>query len=174
MAKRLFFALWPGEAQRQALLTAAQPFIDKNARAQSAQNLHITLAFLGSIESAQQRCLEQQAAAVHVPAFELNIDRIDFWARQHILWAGSSVRCEALFQLAAQLTEGIRACGLVPEQRTYQPHITLARQQVQGPKQAQDIAPINWAATEFVLAESVHAQNGVVYRPLKHWPLAFH
>jgi RNA 2',3'-cyclic 3'-phosphodiesterase len=59
---RLFFALWPGTQEQQALLRASAPAVaDSAGRPIPAANLHATLAFLGNVAAAR---LPQLRAAV--------------------------------------------------------------------------------------------------------------
>jgi 2'-5' RNA ligase len=72
------------------------------------------------------------------------------------------------------LVESLRGtlgeCGLAPESRPYQPHITLARKANRG-LPVTDIEPIHWSVGDFCLAESVTDPQGARYRILRRWPL---
>ena len=104
-AKRLFFALWPDDALRQKLhalgeeilgncsmrcSTSAIPGVVGNYRGRRIppENLHLTLAFLGSVDAERQACLERMALAIRSPAFTLTLDQAGFWPRKGLLWAG--------------------------------------------------------------------------------------
>ncbi|HVS77409.1 MAG TPA: 2'-5' RNA ligase family protein, partial [Steroidobacteraceae bacterium] len=90
--RRLFFALWPDEAMRQAMIQA----IRKAARASGGRpvdpgNLHVTLAFLGSVP---QRRLPELAEAARVAAggadcgkdpLELAFDHLEYWRAAQLL-----------------------------------------------------------------------------------------
>lgn len=172
MTKRLFFALWPNRTLRQHLLRVQGECLPSPITPPSpAANLHLTLAFLGQVETAQQACLEQGAAGLHLPAFSFRLDRLGYWRKPRILWIGCSATPAALHQLAAALAEVMRSCGLQPEARPYRPHVTLARKQKQGPETPLPLPSLHWEARDFVLAESVSRPGGVLYRILQRWPL---
>lgn len=162
---RLFFALWPDEALRQQIAAYQQP----EGRAVTAANWHITLLFLGAVAPAQQQVLEREAAAVRVPPFSLQLDRLGGWRRAGIIWLAPSTAPPALLELHQRLKAIATAAGIAIETRPYRPHLTLARQAPAVP--LQEIAPIPWAASEFCLAESITDHRGARYVVRQRWPL---
>jgi RNA 2',3'-cyclic 3'-phosphodiesterase len=168
--RRLFFALWPDDEVRAALASLAREQIHKQARRVVADNLHITLAFPGNVTARVQACLEAAAGQLSGASFELSIDRLGYWSGPRIIWAAPSQTPPELWSLAAALREILAACGLEPENRPYQAHITLARKA----SQALDVtrtAPVPWSIRQFCLVESVSEPAGVRYRVLRIWPL---
>ena len=133
-------------------------------------NLHLTLAFVGNVTAEQRSCLEAAAAAVAGTSFTLTLDRLGFWPRPRIVWAGATETPEALRELVARLNAALVSCGHQPEQRPYQAHVTLTRK-AQAPPRRGAIPPIVWTAEEFCLVESVSEEHGSVYRVLARWPL---
>ena len=56
--ERLFFALWPDDELRQTLKHHCKPLLrHSGGRPVALDNLHITLAFLGSVDSGQRQCV---------------------------------------------------------------------------------------------------------------------
>jgi 2'-5' RNA ligase len=168
--RRLFFALWPDEGTRAAIAALAREQINRQAKRVAADNLHITLAFPGNVTARVQACLEEAAGRLTGASFELSIDRLGYWPRPRILWAAPSQTPPGLWSLAVSLRDGLAACGLEPENRPYQAHITLARKAKQALTVTR-IAPIPWSIRQFCLVESVSAPAGVSYRVLRIWPL---
>lgn len=162
---RLFFALWPDEALRRQIAAYQQP----EGRVVTAANWHITLLFLGAVGSAQQQALEQEAAAVRVPPFSLQLDRLGCWRRAGIIWLAPSTAPQALLELHQRLKAIATAVGIAIETRPYRPHLTLARQAPAVP--LQEITPIPWVASEFCLVESITDQRGARYVVRRRWPL---
>ncbi|CAK0771382.1 RNA 2',3'-cyclic phosphodiesterase [Gammaproteobacteria bacterium] len=164
---RLFFALWPDPDAQRALAgllgSLAAP------EAQHPEDLHITLAFLGQVSTAILPCLEQIAASLDPGLFRLRLDQMGYWPTPRILWCGPSASPPALLDLAKDLQEGLAACGITPERRRYQPHVTLLRlaNGLPNPLPAVDIP---WIVREFVLAETLSGATPH-YRILKRWPL---
>jgi 2'-5' RNA ligase len=168
--RRLFFALWPDDETRAAIASLARVQIHKQAKRVAADNLHITLAFPGNVTARVQACLEEAADRISGAPFWLSIDRLGYWPGPRIIWAAPSQTPPELWSLAATLRELLAACGLEPEKRPYQAHITLARKASRAIAVTR-IAPIAWSIRQFCLVESVSEPAGVSYRVLRIWPL---
>lgn len=162
--ERLFFALWPDEALR-ARLAAHRP---TQGRPVPVANLHVTLLFLGTVGAAARSALEQGAAEIHAPAFELVLDRCGHWARAGICWLGASQVPDALQSLHEALRALAQGLEIPLEHRRYAPHVTLARRAPRHPVQA--IAPIAWPVRDFVLVRSRTGGDSSTYEVLRRWP----
>ena len=172
-AQRLFFALWPDEVVRQRLVEiAAAVGVSHSGRLIPADNLHITLVFLGALDNMRRQCAEQVAAGIRGERFTLVLDQIGYWSRPRILWAGASRIPDALLGLVGELQIGLTSCGITPEDRPYQAHATLMRKVDRHPAPLVAPDPIVWDVERFWLVESVPGNKGVLYRPLVSWPLA--
>jgi RNA 2',3'-cyclic 3'-phosphodiesterase len=168
--QRLFFALWPSGAVREALAGLLEGESHRIGRRVPDTNLHLTLAFVGTVTAEQRACMETAACAVEAVPFTLTLDRLGYWPRPRIVWAGASATPSALVDLVAHLNAGLSGCGYAPEQRPYQAHVTLSRKAQAAPRR-RDTPPIVWPAEEFCLVESVSEEHGSVYRVLARWPL---
>jgi 2'-5' RNA ligase len=169
-ARRVFFALWPQAGVREALDQAALGWLGKRIKRMPAEKLHLTLAYAGPVSPATYQCLEVAAAAVQSPPFALAIDRIGHWPRPRILWAGPQHTPPALWSLVGQLRAVLAQCGIPPETRPYQAHITIARKLSRAQALA-EIEPIDWSISQFSLVESVTDPAGVRYQLLRSWEL---
>lgn len=169
-AQRLFFALWPSGAVREALAGLLAGESQRIGRRVPDANLHLTLAFVGNVTGEQRACMETAVGTVGAPPFTLTLDRLGYWPRPRIVWAGATETPEALRELVARLNTALSACGYQPEQRPYQAHVTLSRK-AQSPPRRRAIPPIVWPAESFCLVESVSEEHGSVYRVLATWPL---
>lgn len=168
--RRLFFALWPDAQTRAALEQAALALAGKRIRRIPAYNLHLTLAFAGAVNAGLQSCLEAQAAALQLPGFELCIDTCGHYARPRIEWFAPSRTPAGLWDLATALRAVLAACGLEPEARMFQAHITIARR-IPRPLPIRPFEPVSWSVGAFSLVESVSTDKGVQYVPLRSWTL---
>jgi 2'-5' RNA ligase len=168
--RRLFFALWPDAEIRAALDALARQQIHKQAKRVAGDNLHITIAFPGAVTARVQECLEAAAGKLKGAPFELVIDRLGYWPGPRILWAAPAHTPPELWSLAASLRDILAACGLEPENRPYQVHITLARKTGRALTVTR-VAPIRWSIRQFCLVESVSEPAGVRYQVLRFWPL---
>lgn len=168
--RRLFFALWPDGAVREALAGLLEGESPHTGRRVPEQNLHMTLAFVGNVTAEQQTCMEAVAATIEAAPFTVTLDRLGYWPRPRIVWAGASVTPPALIDLVARLNRGLSGCGHEPEQRPYQAHVTLTRKAHAGLRR-REVEPIVWMVEDFCLVESLTGDNGSVYRVLIRWPL---
>lgn len=169
--QRLFFALWPDDEVRARLGPLTRTVVHKTGRPVAAENLHITLVFLGSVVAERFPCVKAVADGVQGKCFRLTLDRIGHWPRPQVLWAGASVTPPELAALARELSEGLKSCGFTPETRPYQAHLTLARK-VNRAKPGLTMEPVSWSVDRFCLVRSLTLPEGVKYEVLASWPLA--
>jgi len=62
------------------------------------------------------------------------------------------------------------SCGLKPDPRPYQPHLTLARK-VTARLDLAAPESVLWTPVDFVLVSSETRSSGPVYQVLQRWPL---
>lgn len=169
--QRLFFALWPDAEVRLRLERAALALKGVHGRRVALENLHITLAFLGSLSAAGRACAEAAAAAIYGEPFTLVLDRLGAFPRARVVWLGASEVPPALAGLAVALNAGLAACGLEPDPRPYRPHVTVLRKVSRPPPPAELAQAVGWPVREFVLVESRTLAQGAEYRVLERWTL---
>jgi 2'-5' RNA ligase len=169
---RLFFAMRPDADERAALAAHALDAARfSGGRAVPADNLHLTLVFLGERPLSLLPALQEAAAGVRAEAFVLPIDAIDTWRKPGIAWAGPREMPSALRALQAELAAALELIGIPPEERPYAAHVTLARKARLAYSRAL-VPPLTWKVRDFVLFVSESTQSGVAYRALACWPLA--
>jgi len=173
---RLFFALWPAPEVAEQLAGLARCVADQFGGKPSRQEtLHLTLAFLGDVPDHQVTLLTQTARRIRAASLALNIDRLGYWPRKQLLWAGETSPCAALGQLADALQQALSEAGFaLPGRRpTFSPHITLVRDFPQARESAAPaaIATINWPCSSFVLIRSQKSDNGAFYQTVAEFPL---
>ena len=168
--QRLFFALWPDAAVRQALANTSRELLGRRVKLVPVENLHITLAFAGPVTAAVRDCLVAEAGGIRAAPFELVIDHVGYWPRPRILWAGPSHTPAGLWSLVEALNQAFDGCGLQRETRPFQAHVTLARKVGRAPPPAA-VAPVAWSISDFSLVESVTDAHGACYRRLVTWKL---
>jgi len=172
-SRRLFFALWPTDVAREALMDLQNTLVFQG-RPVPAENFHVTLVFLGAVEDDRRACIEQAAAGVVAPPFELCLDRVAGFPRTRVIWSGASRTPSALLFLVEELQRALAECGFVPEARPFTTHLTLFRQadkKALKPVKAISHNPVQWPVTDFSLVQSLSAPAGVRYRVLHRWPL---
>jgi len=140
------------------------------ARAVPEYNLHLTLHFVGNVDSSVSACLRQRAKAVESAAFEISIDSSGRFAGAGVGWLGCSRVPDALIRLHEFLGRELQPCGYAPETRAYRPHLTVARKLGHEPGPL-TFAAVNWKVDNFVLLESRAAERGVKYHVVETYPL---
>ncbi len=169
--ERLFFALWPDDEARNALAALARKRLAPgNGRLVPAQNLHLTLVFLGAVDARVRDCAKRVAQRLSVRAFTLEFVQIGYWPRARVLWSAPRRTPELLTELASTLTQALIECGHEPTSRPFRAHVTVARK-VRGPVRGVGHAPVRWPVREFHLVASETRQEGARYRRLQSWPL---
>jgi 2'-5' RNA ligase len=173
--QRLFFALWPPPELQAALAERGREALgERRARRVAADNLHVTLAFLGEVDADARACAEAAAGRVSAAPFTLRIDRLGYWSRRGLLWAGPGSQPPELAALAADLNRALATdCGYQPDKRPFQAHVTLARKVAKLPGRMA-IEPLEWPVARFVLVASELGPGGAAYTIVGEWPLTNH
>lgn len=186
---RLFTALTLPDELR-ARLAAMQGGID-GARWVTAENMHITLRFIGEVPEAAVPDIVDALDRVHGSPLAVTVSgagRFGTGDRARSLWFGVE-KSDAIGALRARIDQALIRAGLPPEGRKYTPHVTAARfggarrgrRQSGGPPatrvlhwlEAHDgFFALPFEAREFVLFESHLGRGGPVYSPLADFPLS--
>ena len=168
---RVFFALWPDEAVRGELARAARALHAAcGGRVARPENVHLTLVFLGDVERGRLDALREAASAVRAPAHDLPLERFGWFRRNRVAWAGPERTPAETLELVHGLEAALKQARFAFDARPYEAHITLLRKAECG-KDLPKIAPIRWAAREFVLVESELNAGGSIYRITGRWAL---
>ncbi len=163
-------------SQHQAAFRAACP----DARWTRPEGIHLTLKFLGEISDAQVKQVSEALAALgSFPAFSVQVKGFGFFPdarRPRVFWVGLEAP-SALAELADRVEVAMERIGFPREQRSFTPHLTLARFKVprpqpalQGllPREAPDLG--RFEVSEFFLFESKLSPHGAEYRRVMRFP----
>lgn len=162
---RLFLALLPGPAVRAALEQHAQAWHwPPDAARYAPADWHVTLHFLGAVPRAR---LDELRAGLALPLtpFELRFGQPTLWPHGLAVLLPMAVPA-ALQELHDRLGARLRQLGLRTDERTYRPHLTLARRAERAlppPPPAW-----GWRVRGYVLMESTGAP-AARYRVLQHY-----
>lgn len=178
---RLFVALRPPPAVRAALLSIGDGV--PGARWQTNEQLHLTLRFIGPVETPVAEDVAACLAHVVAPALDVALAGVGRFERRGVaesLWAGATPHA-ALAHLHRKVDQACARAGLPPERPAYLPHITLARfSRNAGASPAIDRWLVDHAALtsapfrldHLMLYESHLTADGARYEPVARWPLA--
>lgn len=170
--QRLFFGIGlPDDLQQQLVRWRAERFADDAGRPVAAANLHLTLAFLGEVKSETAQTLQQLAARIAQPAFDLDLDDAGHWPRPGVVWLGCQRPPRGLLQLAALLRAQAARHGCAQSAQPFHPHVTLLRHAVA--RVALPPRGFHWRlrVDHFSLFSSQYARGRTRYQALASWPL---
>ena len=140
----------------------------------TAENLHITLRFVGRVDRGLIETVTSSVADQNPPGFELALGGVGTFKRgrlSRVVWLGLTDGAVQATELAALVDSACREAGLPGEQRAFTPHLTLARARDRdgSPLPELPAAPQlgPWRANELVLYQSHLGRGGAVYEVLK-------
>ncbi|MGC4078824.1 MAG: RNA 2',3'-cyclic phosphodiesterase [Rubrivivax sp.] len=160
---RLFLAVWPDAAAREALVDWQRRWHwPRGARPTAPDRLHLTLHFIGQVPMA--RIAEVAAGlAVDFEPFELSFSRPALW-RGGLALAMPETVPPALTALHGRLADALQALALPVERRPFKPHLTLARE-ADGAVPPDEPLTCRWTADAYALVQSAGG-----YRTLRRYP----
>ena len=166
---RLFFALWPDEAVRAQLAHWTRELHAVcGGRPTRPENLHVTLAFLGSVEDARVAEVECAAGEVAPRVVSLVLDQPGYWKRNRIAWAGASTVPAGLDAFVAELRSALERSHIGFDSKGFVSHVTLLRD-AREPRAMPALDPIEWRLDGFALVRSVALPRSSSYEVLRSW-----
>ena len=166
---RLFFALWPDDKVRAQLERWSRELHALcGGRATPTENLHVTLAFLGSVEEARVAEVDRAAGEVTLRTVSLVLDQAGYWKHNRIAWAGASVVPPELEALVSELRGALLKSQIRFDAKSFASHVTLLRD-AREPRGMPALEPIRWKLDGFALVRSVTLPRGSRYEVLKSW-----
>ena len=191
---RTFAACDLTDEARAALARAQAALRDKleGVRWPAAENLHLTMRFLGDVSSNDigEVLAALSAAAADVPPLTLRLGRADVfpnWRRPAVLVAhldADETHMQQLQDLHQKFSARLKPLGFAPEKRAFRPHVTIGRVRGRRPNKANawgDLreilaacglptvearVPISIPIEEVILYESILRPAGPEYVPL--------
>lgn len=135
-------------------------------------SIHLTLAFVGDVDSVRLAELLAPKAELTVTRFTLTLDCWGCWPRNGIAWVAPSRVPNPLRELTAGMEAWLRDAGFEMDVRPFNPHVTLLRKAQCAP--LPDSTPsIEWQVEDFVLVRSTLAPDGSRYETIGRWPLEY-
>jgi 2'-5' RNA ligase len=181
MPHRLFIGIRPPEPVRETLLDTMEAL--EGARWVAADNLHLTLRFIGEVERPVANDLAEALARIAWPRFDLRIAGVGAFDRTrrhqsypHAVWARVAPD-EPIEGLRQKVESACDSAGLGRETRRFTPHVTLARtDRATGPLGEWlatwgDMSAGPWTVEEFILFESHLGHTGATYEEVVRYAL---
>lgn len=134
-------------------------------------NFHVTSVFLGQVPHATLEHLIAGIDELTLPKCEIHFNDIGYWSKPKVSFLGSTAPHEHATQIATQVTQVARRCGLTIQERKYVPHVTLFRKVSHAPPPALIAPDFPCTFDKLHLFESQSTNKGVRY-PIRHsWSL---
>jgi len=148
-----------------------------------AGNLHVTLAFLGSVPERRLEelaaigrgaagSLRSELAAAGSPGtpVELIFDHLEHWRAAQLLCASPAEPPAPVTMLARELRDLLAGRGFAPDLKPFRPHVTVVRKVVRPGRMA-EMQSVAWRFTDFALIESRTLSEGALYSVVESFPL---
>jgi len=165
---RLFLALWPTDETRQTLVRVSQALQVGGCKPVRSENFHVTLVFLGHVDTVIESLIKQRVADIAAQPFTMIFDGLGYWPQPKVICLTCQHPAQELVRLVAALDSAVTSCGLATDPRPYIPHITLSKQARQLPDSV--FERVIWRAESFCLVESRRVQDYVRYEVIQEWP----
>lgn len=168
---RAFIALEPPEEFVEDIAALARVLSAAvEGRFVPRQNYHVTLAFLGDVDEAHARDAmdAMDEACARVSTVPLCPDGLGKFGRASdaTLWLGLTPDPE-LTNLATRLREALRVRGIPFDEKSFLPHITLARRaRIPQGLLPELTFPLPCDAAHVTLFKSTLSHDGAQYKPL--------
>jgi 2'-5' RNA ligase len=165
--RKLFFALWPNDAERTAMTSWQAPLHALcGGRVMRAETLHATLVFLGEVAEHRLEVLHLAAQEAEFQPFELHLIRAHYWRHNRIVYAAPRTVPHPLAGLVKGLEVSLDKHHIRFDRRPYKPHVSLLRNAKWGDELLPPMPAVCWRCNEFVLVQSLSDASGPVYRIL--------
>ncbi len=150
------------------------------ARPVTADQLHLTLRFVGDVDGATFQDIREQLRELSAPPISLSISGVGHFpprGQPRVLWAGVESSGELII-LRNKVNRILRLCDIPPEQRKFHPHITLARLKNSSPHRVARFLTQNsllrtppLSVRQLTLFSSILSPKGAVHTIEEEYPL---
>ena len=150
------------------------------ARWVPAEQLHLTLRFIGDTDDALFAAIRQALAGVRSGPLPLSVNGVGHFPpgkHPRVLWVGLEPY-EQLLALQQEIERVLVAAGVPAEPRKFSPHITIARLKEVPPGKVEafetthrTLASASFPVTEFHLYSSTLSSKGATHRREQTYPL---
>jgi 2'-5' RNA ligase len=165
---RCFVGLWPDASARERLAQLGTELHRRVGRARliPPHNIHLTLAFIGTLDPITAHRLATALAGLRPEAASWVVDTIGMFDRARVLWVGGE-SCPPLAKLALAVRRLLGDLEIVFDEKPFAAHITLLRDF--APQRANHLIgpirpPIAFPLSSPRLLVSEATRDGVRYR----------
>jgi 2'-5' RNA ligase len=184
---RVFCAIDLSVGVRASLMRQIKRLRESVPHAQASwsreENIHLTLKFLGEIQTSRLSDLSNAAAraVAHSPPFQITLEETGVFpghGTPRVLWIGIKDESGKLAEFHSRLEEAYAREGFTREERPFHPHLTIAR--LRKPQGARALAaahkemsfePAALAVAELLVIRSELSAAGSRYTVISRHPL---
>lgn len=151
------------------------------ARVVREEQLHLTLKFIGEVESSRLLDIDEVLAEIFFPRFSLSLKGVGTFpprGKPRVLWAGVE-KTEQAVALRNSIERELAAAGIPREGKKYRPHLTLARLRNCPVRELQQFLAGNaffhsseFEVDSFQLYSSILTQRGARHRVERSYQLS--
>jgi 2'-5' RNA ligase len=171
-ADRLFIAIPLPASVREQLAALSEPM--RSIAWTRPEQLHLTLRFLGDVETDWNEKLDAALNQVQVEPFLLPVDGMGSFPPRgaaRVIWVGVGHGHPRLHQLRKQIDDALLGIGFPLDVRVFHPHVTLGRVKESGApasaaeflKRHRDFEVAPFRVETFQLCASELRPNGAVH-----------
>jgi 2'-5' RNA ligase len=149
------------------------------------ESIHLTVVFMGDIESEQVPLMGGPLAAVcaNYSPFKISLKPMGCFPNNRnprVIWLGIEGDLERMSAFRDDLQTALAPFGIKEEERAFRPHLTLGRFKKPGKRQIEleqllatyrDLSSPACTLCELVLFRSDLKPGGAVYTKMRSWPL---
>ncbi len=181
---RCFLALTiPNEAQAE-LASIQKSLQDNGAKARwvKADNIHITLRFLGNrpLKKIEQIAKDLPLFCPNFRSFKITLHALDGFPdlnNPKVIWAGISDGSDPILKIYHAVNEGLARLGIPKEREEFVPHLTIARCKTSEESfstataiKKSCISPVQAEINSIVFYQSTLSSRGPAYEVIQAFP----
>jgi 2'-5' RNA ligase len=141
-----------------------------DCRWSKAEQLHVTLCFLGDIEDAQLAAMARAVRELELPTVRLSVEGLGQFpggGTPRVIWGGVKGDVAVLERLAARFRDLATGLGIEVEDRRFAAHVTLAR--VRSPRGSALLTKALQQHKGFVLPHTFRVPSVSLYASERHF-----
>lgn len=142
------------------------------------ENWHLTLHFFGNLTEDERKRVSQELTPIgsEFKPFDVALEGIGAFPSERqarLIWIGVGGDMEAMSQLKKRIDQVLRKMRFPTEDRSFKPHMTIARLKHDSHPQPLNIEPDTLSsfsherADRFILFQSTLTAHGSIYEPLQ-------
>ena len=167
----MFFALEIPSQDKAAIVQWRELTFGKFAKSIAAENLHMTMCFIGDASSQQEQQLVELTEQLKTHVVNMDFTYLGVFSKPGVLYIAPSEDSIAATDLAAQLKKIASTLSIRTDKRRFSPHVSLFRK-VKHLPEIQHMPVFKVAFSHLVLYKSILGAEGVVYHQVASWSLS--